>query len=228
MGDSKTICYCNSEQCKSLSGKTNKSSLLMARKQICDNLELYLSEEPCVGCAAEDLPISEDVKKLADLYVACVLALRASQQDRTSPKSLAVSAMIADVFAALWQQCASIRFGTDSHRVPQAAIPNARQYEAAIVALGDVSVAEGDPDDVGKASRLLADGYAHAVGELTFVAKDANPSIVMHHMAIVGDILEEMLHLVLRLNPDRVTEDRLPEDHPHAIRARERTASASE
>ena len=44
-------------------------------------------------------------------------------------------------------------------------------------------------------------------------------SIIMHHAALVGDIVHEMLSLVIYLNPARQTEERLAEDHPHRVRA---------
>lgn len=223
MGETKHICYCNDRHCKSLTGKHNKEILLKEQAQLRENIKGYLAEPPCVGVSAEELPQNTKALALGQLYTTAVQHLRRSQQDRISLESLQLSALLGDIFVGLWSLPTALSISEDNYRLKHKAFTaedSAASVNELLQKLNTSASSEKKEDAEGdsmvETADLLVQGYTRALGELEHAVKDNNPSIVMHHMALVGDTLAEMLRLVIYLNPDRCTEERLPESHPHS------------
>lgn len=206
-----------------MSGKKERQIVSQEQAQLRKNIEEYLSEDPCVGVEAKELPQNPTAEKLCEIYRKAISLLNKSQNERDEETSIHATALVSDIFIGFWSCISTLKYTSDRYRMNNQTI--VKDFSNSFILDSKVTeslITDYDTqNDIGskeinETASMLCSAFLRALAELEHSVIENDISIIMHHLALVSDIIHEMLNLVMDLNPDRFTEENLPESHPHS------------
>lgn len=223
MGSSVTFCYCKRIVEFMPFGKT-----LEKRTDLYGITKEYLEEPGCVAGVAAKV---QGVNAYADALGSCYLALLKSElaeHGGSDVESLSSMKGLSIVFAEMWAEASrALEGNSEVASCDLSLMPLAVAREPAL----DVSKIQAVCSRIDAAHRIRADrqfsydyggvlakAYSKALVELQTCAPGTDKSIIKHHCALLGDLLDEMLDLVQNPYEGNLgSEHALPASHPHAI-----------
>lgn len=208
MGNTKHICYCRGGKahCKRLNNRDKMRNALDDWDTLTGNLERYLAGDACVGEPSEKSNeesggITQATKGFAD----AVERLADSRLRNDHQQAIVALRSVGEILATVLH--GTTRLLADE-RIKAATSPHA---------LSGQPISSLHRRKLRHATELLTTACERSVQELAEAVNQQNSGSIIHHTALVSDVIYEMLNIALFPIPqcEVATEELLPEDHPH-------------
>lgn len=208
MGNTKHICYCRGGKahCKRLSDRDKRIDALREWNTLSTNLNRYLSGDACIGepsrqSSAEAASITSTVKE----FPQAVEALASSRLKNDHIQAITALRQVGTIIGHVLTGATGI---LADERIQDAA-------SADVLAGQELSPVH--QERLRHVTELLTAACERSVEELAEAVNQRHSGSIIHHTALVADVLYEMLNIALFPIPqcEAATEELLPESHPH-------------
>lgn len=214
MGNTKHICYCKGGKgtCKRLSDRDKRLQATEDWATLKSNLDRYMEGDACIGeisaeSKKEAAAIQEEASGFSTLLENLTQSRLSSDHQSTISNMRGVAKSLSTIMAATAQIISA-------DRIANATMENDQEQMAFT---DEHRFTDKHKASLKELSSLLAKSCDQAMAELAEAVRKGHAGSIIHHTALISDIVYEMLNLSLFPIPqcDVSTEELLPHDHPH-------------